>query len=125
MRTLKRNQTEFWYANPIGTEPILDENGYETGEMQVLYGEPVSASGNISPARGAAELDMFGIHTNYTKTIVPDCKDIPIGKYTILWLDDEPDDAGEAGAVKHDYVFAAVAKSINSVTIAVKEVNVS
>lgn len=125
MRTLKRNQTEFWYANPVDEQPVFDAYGYETSEKLVIYGAPVKTTGNISPARGTAELDMFGISTNYSKTIVPDDPAVPIGKSTILWLDDAPDDEGEAGTIKHDYVVAAVARSMNSVTIAVREVDVS
>lgn len=125
MRTLKRNQVEFRYANVVGTQPVFDADGYETGETQPLYGKPIRAFGNISASKGAAELELFGLNTNYTKTVIPDDPALPIDKSTILWIDNEPDDAGEAGAVKHDYVVAAAAKSLNSLTIAVREVDVS
>lgn len=125
MRTLLRNKQRFWFANITGTTRTVDEYGYETGESEVTYSEPVEFEANISAARGTADLDAFGINTNYTKTIVTDDLTLPIDKSTILWIDCEPDENGEAGNIKHDYVVVAVAKSINSVTIAIKEVSVS
>lgn len=125
MRTLLRNKQRFWFANITGTTRTVDEYGYETGESEVAYSEPVEFEANISAARGTTDLDAFGINTNYTKTIVTDDLTLPIDKSTILWIDCEPDENGEAGNIKHDYVVVAVAKSINSVTIAIKEVSVS
>lgn len=125
MRTLLRNKQRFWFANITGTTRTVDEYGYETGESEVAYSEPIEFEANISAARGTTDLDAFGINTNYTKTIVTDDLTVPIDKSTILWIDCEPDENGEAGNIKHDYVVVAVAKSINSVTIAIKEVSVS
>ena len=126
MKTLLRNQRTFWYANIIDKTPIVDsETGYETGETYIGYSEPVACRANISAARGTADLDAFGINANYSKTIVTEDITLPIDKSTILWIDKEPDEYGEAGDIKHDYVVVAVAKSINSITIAIKEVSVS
>lgn len=125
MRTLKRNQVPFWYANPVSQKAVLDEYGNETSDIEITYSLPVEVNANISPARGTADLDMFGINESYTKTIVSENKELPINKATILWIDSEPDVNGEAGNVKHDYVVVAVAKSLNSVTIAIKGVDVS
>lgn len=125
MKALLRNKREFYYANISITADAEDEYGNLTGEQNITYSSPVKAEANISPARGSADLDMFGINANYTKTIVTDDLTIPIDKSTILWIDSVPDKNGEAGTVKHDYVVVQVAKSMNSVTIAVKEVSVS
>ena len=125
MKALLRNKQSFWYANISGTAAAYDSNGYETGEITTTYTAPVEVAANISPARGTADLDMFGINENYTKTIVTDDLTLPVDKSTILWIGIAPDKDGEAGTVKHNYVVVAVAKSLNSMTIAVKEVNVS
>lgn len=125
MKALERNKREFWYANISSQTPAVDEYGNGTGEVNIAYGQPVSIMANISAARGSSELDAFGINANYTKTIVTDNLTIPIDKSTIIWIDSVPDANGEAGNVKHDYVVVGVAKSINSVTIAVREVSVS
>lgn len=125
MKTLLRNKRTFWYSNIASTERVVDEYGKETGETYIEYAEPTACEANISAARGTSDLDAFGINANYSKTIITDDLTIPIDKSTILWIDVEPDDSGEAGEIKHDYVVVAVAQSINSVTIAVKEVSVS
>lgn len=125
MRALLYNKREFWYANISSTAQITDEYGNETGETRITYAAPVQCTANISAARGTADLDAFGINANYSKTIATDDLNIPIDKSTILWIGKTPDENGEAGAIKHNYVVVAVAKSLNSVTIAVKEVNVS
>lgn len=121
MRTLERNKQTFWYANPTGTQTLIDDYGNECGTA-VVYSEPVSFKANISAARGTAELDEFGINENYTKTIVTDDLGLPVEKSSVLWIDREPN---ESGTVSHNFVVVAVAKSLNSLTIAVKEVNVS
>lgn len=125
MKTLLRNKQTFWYANIKSTAASYDDYGNETGEPSITYDAPVSVDANISPARGTADIDAFGINSDYTKTIVTDDLTIPIDKSTILWIGIAPDKDGEAGTIKHNYVVAQVAKSLNSVTIAVKEVNVS
>lgn len=125
MRTLERNKQIFYYANIDSTAQATDEYGNETGETNITYTAPVAFMANISAARGTADLDAFGINANYTKQIVTDNLTIPVDKSTILWIGVEPDENGEAGTVKHNYVVVAVAKSLNSVTIAVKEVSVS
>lgn len=119
MKALLRNKRTFWYANlssDTPPSPQYDDYGNETGEMWLTYNLPTEFHANISAARGTA---------NYTKTIVTDNLTLPVDKSTILWVDCEPDANGEAGAVKHDYVVVAVARSLNSLTIAIKEVSVS
>ena len=125
MKVLLRNKQPFWYANISTTAAAYDANGYETGEITTTYTAPVQTAANISPARGTSDLDVFGINENYTKTIITDDLTLPIDKSTILWIGVVPDANGEAGAVKHNYCVVAVAKSLNSMTIAVKEVSVS
>jgi hypothetical protein len=125
MKALAKNKQTFWYANIKSQTAAVDEYGNETGEQYLEYYEPIEFTANISAARGTADLDAFGINANYSKTIVTDCLTLPIDKSTILWVDTAPDDGGEAGEIKHDYVVVAVAKSLNSLTIAIKEVSVS
>ena len=125
MKALLRNMQTFYYANVSTTAAQYDECGNETGEPSITYDAPVSAQANISPARGTADLEQFGINSDYTKTIVSDNLTLPIDKSTILWIGIAPDKDGEAGTIKHNYVVVGVAKSLNSVTIAVKEVSVS
>lgn len=125
MKALLRNKRTFYYANIDSSSRPTDKYGNETSEVSITYTAPVSVTANISAARGTADLDAFGIGANYSKTIVTEDMTLPIDKSTILWIDSVPDANGEAGEIKHDYVVVAVAKSVNSITIAIKEVSVS
>ena len=125
MKALLRNKQTFYYALFKEKTDATDSAGYKTGEKLKTYYAPVAVQANISAARGTADLDAFGINQDYSRTIVTDDLTIPIDKSAIIWIDAVPDANGEAGAVKHNYCVVQVAKSLNSVTIAVKEVSVS
>lgn len=115
MRTMERNKQTVWYANCTGKEEILSD-GRRTGQYRVAYSTPVKLRANVSPARGSLSEERFGIHENYDRTIVTDQTDIDIGETSVLWVEAEPDSAW-------DYVAASIARSINSVTIAIRKVS--
>ena len=104
----------------------MDEWGNVTSEYDPQYSAPVEAYGNISPARNADTVSMFGMDLNYDKTLVMCPADVPIDEYCVLWVDTMPllDDEGHT-ATPFDYVVRRVARSINSVTIALSRVDVS
>lgn len=128
MRMLKRNKQSFYYAQFIEKRPVTTEdewgNKLQTGEWETIYGNPVALKANISAAKGETETRIFGEDLGYDKVIV--LKDVPIDEFSILWIDTAPilDDDG-ATQTPHDYVMRKVARSINSVSIAVSKVNVS
>lgn len=124
MRTLKRNQRLFYYCLYQGKEPITDEYGNETGETRVTYAEPVQMMANISPATGNSNTEQFGNLDNYDKVIVTDNLDCPIDENSVLFIDKEPEHNTE-GDPMFDYVVSRVAKSLNSVSIAVSKVAVT
>ena len=115
MRTLVRNQTPFSYALFVKSEPIIDEYGNETSEQRLIYGEPVSAKANISAAKGETETMSFGESLDYDRVLV--MKNTEINEFSALWLERPP-------TMPHDYVVVRVARSLNSVAIAVKKVDV-
>ena len=86
MKVLARNLTPFYYALYAGKEELTDDDGY-TGEGQILRQPVAFMRGNISAARGTADLEDFGVNLNYTKTIIVDKIDCPIDEVTVLWLD--------------------------------------
>lgn len=120
MRTLLRNQRVFYYAPYIGRTELKDEYGNLSGEYEVTYGEPVKVLGNISPAQGDMQTRQFGESEIYDKVIVLDNPKTPIDEYSILWVDKSPDNEAP-----HDYVVKKVARSLNSVSIAISKVNVN
>lgn len=118
MKTLNRNKQIVYYALYKGKEDIIDEYGNRTGEHSILYSPPIKAKMNVSAARGTAESNVFGISTNYTKILVTDDMKCAISEDSILWIDATPDEP-------YNYVVVQVAKSLNSISYAVKKVDIS
>ena len=133
MRCMNRNKTRFFYALYGKTEPITDEYGNEIGEQDVQHGDPVECWANVSAAKGETQTRQFGESEKYDKVIVFDDTAPPIDEYSVLWIDVVPklDEKGalavdEEGKVStpHDYIVKKVARSLNSVSIAISKVNV-
>lgn len=123
MKIMERNKQTFWFCQFLGTAPIEDEDGYETG-TQTLYSEAESFRANVSAASGAVQLQQFGNFTEYDKVIVTGDTTCPIGEETVLFLDKEPE-YDEDGKPLYDYIVKRVARSLNAVSIAVAKVSVS
>ena len=70
MRSLEKNKRKFYYANLVGTEPLYDEYGNETGEVKKIYSDIEEARHNISANAGEEALNVFGSQTDYSRTIV-------------------------------------------------------
>lgn len=126
MRCMNRNKVKFYYALYKSREPILNEQGRKTGQYKVIHGNPIEGHANISAAKGETQTRQFGENESYDKVIVMDFITPPIDEYSILWVDTMPElnDAGEV-ITPHDYVVKKVAKSLNSVSIAISKVTVS
>ena len=119
MRTQVVNRTPFWYALYSESVPAVDDDGFYTGEDTISYGEPVKyTKGNISPAKGYAQIEQFGNLESYDKVIVTCDMDCPIDENSILWIDRSPENS------PHDYIVKRVAKSKNVIAYAVSQVKV-
>lgn len=143
MTTLKRNRVPFYYCLYEDKGPIKDEYGNDTGEEFVTYSEPEIMFANISPATGMSNTEQFGNLENYDKVIVTADMSCPIDENSVLFIDKDPDYAnivvgyqesdtllGDDEPIivalpKYDYIVRRVAKSLNSISIAVRKVNVS
>lgn len=119
MRALKRNQQEIFYALYEGTEDILDEDGYETSETEAVYGKPIPLWINVSAASGENSVQQFGAFADYDKILVTCDLNLPIDEQTVFWIDET--DTTKA----FDYTVKKIAKSLNSLLIAVKKVEVT
>ena len=146
MRTANRNKRTFWYCLYDEKVPIVDTEGYETGESIVKYSTPTKMTANISPASGYAQTEQFGNLDNYDKVIVTDWLDCPIDESSVLFID-KAVEYGEAVTIDYEesttlygnptttevkvdvplynYIVRRVAKSLNSVSIAVKKVDIT
>ena len=126
MRTLNRNKTVFYYALYEGKEPVVDDYGNVTGEYEVKYSRPKKFRANISAANGKADVEQFGANVDYDKIVVGDNMFPQIDEYSIMWIDTVPviDNEGKT-ETPHDYIVKKIARSLNSISVAVSKVEVS
>lgn len=127
MRSLDRNKQKIYYSLYSSKTPILDEYGNQTGEYETTYATPVALDINVSAARGTSDVEQFGINLNYTKSMVTNDLNCPIDETTRLWVGKDAFETVEevTTVTPHNYVVVSVAKSINSITYAIKEVSVT
>lgn len=146
MKTLRRNLRPFYYCLFQSKMDVVDANGNKTGEKIRVYANPVRMMANISPATGQTNTEQFGNLDNFDQVLVYDDVNCPIDENTVLFLDTEPtytegvtvevtpsvtllgEDTSEVVEVtipKYNYVVRRVAKSLNSVSVAVRKVDVS
>ena len=118
MLCLNRNKQSVWYSLYQGVTDVVDSNGYKTGEKTKTFAEPVEIKVNVSASRGSAITEGFGVNGDYDRTIVTHDLSCPIEETTRIWVDALP-------PAPHDYKVVRVAKSINSITIAISKVKVS
>lgn len=124
MRTLERNKITFHYCLYLRKEDVVDSGGYELGEKKVVYDKAVEMSANISAATGQAQVEQFGNFISYDKVIVTDDMSCPIDENTVLFIDKAPEYDKDENPL-YDYIVKRVAKSLNSISIAVSKVTVS
>lgn len=110
MHTLRRNRKPFTYELYLGKADALDKNGYKTGEKKPVYDSPVTMYARISAARGSTTEEIFGVTTDYTRTIITDNMQCPIDENTRITIEGDV------------YCVVKVAKSLNHIMVAVKEV---
>ena len=118
MRNLNRNKRELWYALYQGTQPVVDDQGYETGEYALSYGDITRLDCNVSAASGAEAVQAFGNMTNYSRTITIADPDCPLDEDAIVWF-------GADTTKPHNYIVTRKADSKNGVMYALQEVSVS
>lgn len=123
MRLMRRNTRKIWYALCEGRgEPATDEYGYETGDSNPTYSEPVGLVCNVGAVEtGEAWGRIFGISDEYDRVIVTDKLDCPITSDSVLWVDHDP---APDGSVPFDCTVWRVSKYLNHIAYAIKTVDV-
>lgn len=124
MKALRRNRQTIYYGLYQSKTELTDEYGNKTGNYKVNYSTPTAIKINVSAARGESDMEMFGINANYTKTLVTNNMNCPLTEGTVLWIDKAPYDSS-SNITAYNYIVTEVAKSINSITYAVKKVDTS
>lgn len=136
VRALGRNKRTVYYCLPEEDNvALVDANGNRTGEYVTIYDDAVELHANVSAAKGTADLELFGDAEAYDKVLVTTDLACPITENTVLFVDCAPSyteitvkQKTESGSVTrlylaplYDYVVVKVAKSINSVSYALRK----
>lgn len=130
MRSMEINKISVWYALYTEKQPILDDEGYETGEYTSGYALPVKIRIRVSPNNGEVTNNVFGALLDYDNTMVT-TDDLPIDEYSILWVGKSPMlengayplDSNGNQLTGHTHKVVKVAKDINVTQYAIKKVN--
>ena len=123
MRCMNRNKVTIFYCLYEKDIPLRDTDGNLTGEKYSGYGKPIAIRCNVSPATGTAQVEQFGNLDSYDKVLVTDNVNCPIDESTVLFVD-KPVEYTEDGPV-YDYTVKRVAKSKNSISVAISKVKIS
>lgn len=119
MMNLSRNLFPVYYKMFLGETEIIDEYGNKTGSFQLEYSELKTAYMSISPNKGNSESEMFGTLDDYDRTMTTADINCEIDEDSILWLD------GSDTAQAHNYIVKRRSPWKNSISFAVKQVDVS
>ena len=117
MQSLGINKQLMYYAM-FSAYTDITKDGMKTGDKSKTYHQAVSMWANISPSTGTAEMEPFGTDVDYDRIIVTSDMTCPINENSILWI-------GRDTTEKHNFIVRRVAKSLNSIRYAVKEVTKS
>lgn len=101
MRNLKKNKQTMYYALLNKTQPVYEKDEFgniiyieidgvkvpvETGETELVYGEPVKFQGNISTSGGESRETEYGIDsTEYDAVLIMKNNELPISETSIIW----------------------------------------
>ncbi len=119
MRTSQRDKRPVAYASYVGIQELTDEYGNYTGEYDVEYSEPVKTLMNVSGGRGQADIALFGLTQNFSRTAVTQDLETDWNTEMVMWVERDPD------TEPFDYRISQVARTINQVVLALEEVDVS
>lgn len=119
MRDLARNKQYISYKPFTGTEELIDEYGNVTGSFKPTYGNLKSFRLSISANKGDTATQQFGNVIDYDRTMSTSDMSCEIDENTILWLD------GADTSKPHNFIVKKVAKSLNAIQYAIKQVMVS
>ncbi len=120
MKCLERNKVPFHYCLFREVVDILDDDGNIAGN-KATYDAPVRVKANVSAAQGEAQIEQFGNSVEYDKVILSDDLSLPIDESTVLFVDIPPTFDAD-GNPQFDYVVRKIAKSLNTLAVAISKV---
>lgn len=119
MRDLKRNQRTIWFASRVDEKPVIDEYGFETGEIEPVYTPPKQMRVNISSAYGEEISKAFGNFTDYNRVICVSDSSCPMDEQSVVWFESVPGDQSF-----YNNIVVRKADSKNGILYALRSVDV-
>lgn len=124
MMMLNQNKQKMYYANQDKIVPIYEEytdedgNTYllDTGETELVHGEPIEFYGNIAMSGGEAEAVEFGLNlADYEAVLLVSKNTLPLNEQSRIWHTSEPtkDDKGYTDEYSADYRIIKISPSLN------------
>lgn len=124
MRCMAKNKQKFHYCLFQSKVPNTDSQGRKTGGYRTVYAEAVEAMGNISAATGESQAEVFGSMEDYDKVIIVDNSGPIMDENTVLFVDKSPA-YDKDGTPLFDYMVKRVARSLNSISYAIRKAEVT
>lgn len=124
MRSLEINKRPLYGLNYVSSTPVLDQDGYETGEHKITYSKAFRIYANISGAKGTADVETFGVNLDYDKVMVMSVKlfkKLGLTDNSVFFIDKAPEYEAN-GYPKYDYRVKKIADTLNEVSIALERV---
>lgn len=124
MRSCRKNKRLLIGLNYIKKTPFVNEDGYETGEEVIEYSKPFKFKANISGAKGASAIEVFGTNLDYDKVITlshKEFKELKLTDNSVFFIDRKPIYESN-GYPLYDYRVKRIADTINEVVIALERV---
>ena len=108
-----------FYKLFLGEEEIVDEWNNPTGSYVPVYSDLKSAMLCVSPNKGSSEVEQFGSLEDYDRTATTADITCDINEDAVLWVD------GADTEGPYNYIVKLVAPWKNSISFAIKQVEVS
>lgn len=119
MIPLKRNQRTIYISNFIREEPLLDEEGYDTGETVEVYTDPIEIKANIREETGEIKDGPFGKLEKYDRIIGPLSNKLNIKPNTRIYIGVDPK------TEPHNFIVSKVSESLSHKMIVAKKVTLN
>lgn len=96
MTLMHENERRIWYCLYDHVEPVLDDDGDDTGDKVVVYGPPQPLLCCVHAPSGESRPFAFGSMESYQYVITTLDMTCPISEHSALFVDREPK-SGEDG----------------------------
>lgn len=118
MKVLKHNKKTTYYSLYLGDKEVM-QDGMRTGRFEPLRSAPIEFKVNVSATQGHAYVRPFGLWGDFSAIMVTDDMETPFDLNTVFWVDKDP------LTEPYNFIVVRVSRSINSTTIALKEVSIA